>query len=71
MAERCGMGLSTIISIEKGSAQVSLAHWILVLEVFEIQAGLFNLGEIFQDKRALVRMRELVPKRATARQKRA
>lgn len=65
------MGLSTLIAIEKGSVQVSLVHWIQVLEALDMQAGLSNFGKIFHDKEALAKMRDLVPKRATARQRRS
>lgn len=71
MSQVAGMGLSTLIAIERGSANVAISHWIRAMEALNLHSGFDSLGSLGSDPQATQALMSLVPKRASSRMKKA
>jgi DNA-binding XRE family transcriptional regulator len=67
MAKAADMGTSTLISIEKGSPEVSLRHWLRAMEVLGLQTGVQGFGSMGPNAEVIEGMAKHVPKRGGGR----
>lgn len=64
-----GIGMNTMIKIEKGSPTVQMGHYASVLDALGIIGLLKNAADISKDEIAVESMRGLLPKRATTKRR--
>jgi DNA-binding XRE family transcriptional regulator len=70
MAKAADMGASTLIAIEKGSAEVSLRHWLRAMEVLGLETGVQGFGSLGPNTEIIASLAQHVPKRGGGRSKR-
>ncbi len=63
LAKLANMGTSTIVSIEKGSPEVSLRHWFRAMEVLGLTTGVHGFGSMGPNAGIIQGMASYVPKR--------
>ena len=67
LAQMSGIGINTIVSIEKGVSTVQIGHYIEVLSQLGIDSILSPSTDISNDKLAVVAMTNLLPKRVSSK----
>jgi transcriptional regulator with XRE-family HTH domain len=67
LSKNAGMGVSTLIAIEKGSHKVAIGHWMKTMEALGLQAGIRGFGQLGDNEALIQEMAKFVPKRSTVR----
>lgn len=72
IASRAGIGMSTMVAIEKGSTNVQLCHWLAVLETLGLTQGLAEFANMGRHPEMMEAVRSGAPKTArTTRRRKA
>ena len=63
LATRAGIGLSTVVAIEKGECTVQLGHWLAVMDVLGLTQGIPAFARAVDHPGMAELVREVAPKR--------
>lgn len=62
LASQAGIGMSTMVAIEKGSTTVQLCHWLAVLEAIGLTQGLSEFANMGRHPEMLEAVRNGAPR---------
>lgn len=69
LAAKAGIGMSTMVAIEKGAPTVQFGFWLSVLWALDLLEGFAQLAQLGRDPASAALMEEHLPKRVRNRRK--